>query len=125
MRYPIDPTETMWLIGQEWKCSNAWSGLILIGRKFDQGSVEDREKSEGSKYLCSYSVLKVWSRGGGESGRASLKRRRETEESGDNDREAPPVPMPNTEVKLSDADDSQLATARENMSLPGTNKAPK
>ena len=28
--------------------------------------------------------------------------------------------MPNTEVKLSDADDSQLATARENMSLPGT-----
>ena len=52
--------------------------------------------------------------------RASLKRRRETEESGDNDREAPPVPMPNTEVKLSDADDSQLATARENMSLPGT-----
>ena len=26
--------------------------------------------------------------------------------------------MPNTVVKLSDADDSQLATARENMSLP-------
>ena len=24
------------MIGQEWKCSNAWSGLILIGRKFDQ-----------------------------------------------------------------------------------------
>ena len=29
--------------------------------------------------------------------------------------------MPNTEVKLSDADDSQPATARENMSLPRTN----
>ena len=25
----------MWLIGQEWKCSNACSGLILIGRGLD------------------------------------------------------------------------------------------
>ena len=42
----------------------------------------------------------------------------EPNKSGDNDGEDPPVPMPNTVVKLSDADDSQLATARENMSLP-------
>ena len=32
--------------------------------------------------------------------------------------------MPNTVVKLSDADDSQLATARENMSLPDTKGKP-
>ena len=44
MRYPLDPTETKWLIGQEWKCSNAWSGLILIGRKFDQEEVRERVK---------------------------------------------------------------------------------
>ena len=25
----------MWLIGQEWKYSNVWSGLILIGRGLD------------------------------------------------------------------------------------------
>ena len=54
-----------------------------------------------------YSVLKV-----------RAPRGEEPNKSGDNDGEDPPVPMPNTVVKLSDADDSQLATARENMSLP-------
>ena len=48
----------------------------------------------------------------------------EPNKSGDNDGEDPPVPMPNTVVKLSDADDSQLATARENMSLPDTKGKP-
>jgi hypothetical protein len=32
--------------------------------------------------------------------------------------EVTPVPIPNTEVKLSSAEDTWLATARENMSLP-------
>ena len=40
------------------------------------------------------------------------------EESGDNDMEAPPVPIPNTEVKLHSADDTWWATARESRSLP-------
>ena len=33
---------------------------------------------------------------------------------GDNDGEVPPVPIPNTEVKLTRAQDSSLETAREN-----------
>ena len=43
MRYPSDPTETKWLIGQEWKFSNGRSGLILIGRKFDQEWLSKKE----------------------------------------------------------------------------------
>ena len=42
--------------------------------------------------------------------------------SGDNYGEDPPVSMPNTVVKLPDADDSALEAARENMSLPGLKK---
>ena len=57
-------------------------------------------------------------------GAGSPRRGREPNRSGDNDGEDPPVPMPNTVVKLSDADDSQLATARENMSLPDTKGKP-
>ena len=108
----------MWLIGQEWKCSNAWSGLILIGRKFDQGSVKGRGKFSKIEV-----VMRLFSFEGLERRAERMKPRAKTERSGDNDREAPPVPMPNTEVKLSDADDSQPATARENMSLPDIIKA--
>ena len=32
--------------------------------------------------------------------------------------EGPPVPIPNTEVKLSHAEDTRLATGRENRSMP-------
>ncbi len=38
--------------------------------------------------------------------------------SGDDGEEDPPVPIPNTEVKLFCADDTWRATARENMTLP-------
>ena len=38
--------------------------------------------------------------------------------SGGNSGEDPPVPIPNTEVKLSSAEDTWRATARENMTLP-------
>ena len=38
--------------------------------------------------------------------------------SGDDSGEDPPVPIPNTEVKLSSAEDTWWATARENMTLP-------
>ena len=37
---------------------------------------------------------------------------------GVDDAEGPPVPIPNTEVKLSGADDTWLATARENREMP-------
>ena len=38
--------------------------------------------------------------------------------SGGNDGEVPPVPIPNTEVKLSSAESTWLDTAREDKSLP-------
>ena len=38
--------------------------------------------------------------------------------SGDNGEEDPPVPIPNTEVKLFSAEDTWRATAWENRSLP-------
>ena len=37
---------------------------------------------------------------------------------GGNDGEVPPVPIPNTEVKLSSAESTWLDTAREDRSLP-------
>ena len=36
--------------------------------------------------------------------------------------EGPPVPIPNTEVKLCSAEDTRLATARENRSMPTQGK---
>ena len=38
--------------------------------------------------------------------------------SGDNGEEEPPVPIPNTEVKLFSAEDTWRETARENRTLP-------
>ena len=40
------------------------------------------------------------------------------EESGDNSEEDPPVPIPNTEVKLLNVDDTWRETARESRKLP-------
>ena len=45
-------------------------------------------------------------------------RKKDEQESGDDSGEDPPVPIPNTEVKLSSAEDTWRATARENMTLP-------
>ena len=45
-------------------------------------------------------------------------REKDKQESGGNSGEDPPVPIPNTEVKLSSAEDTWRATARENMTLP-------
>ena len=44
---------------------------------------------------------------------------------GVDDAEGPPVPIPNTEVKLSSAEDSWLVTARENRKMPTLSKTPK
>ena len=96
------------MIGQEWKCSNAWSGLILIGRKFDQEIVKGRVFQNIAELVISFEGLEGGTR------KAKI--------SGDNYGEDPPVSMPNTVVKLPDADDSALEAARENMSLPGLKK---
>ena len=39
--------------------------------------------------------------------------------SGGKDGKETPVPMPNTEVKLTGAEDTKMETSRENMKLPG------
>ena len=43
---------------------------------------------------------------------------------GVDDAEGPPVPIPNTEVKLSGAENTWLATARENREMPTLRKCP-
>ena len=44
------------------------------------------------------------------------------EKSGGDSKEEPPVPMPNTEVKLLNADDTWRVTARESRKLPELKK---
>ena len=45
-----------------------------------------------------------------------------SEKSGDNSEEVPPVPIPNTEVKLFSADGTWRVTARESRALPEQRK---
>ena len=45
-------------------------------------------------------------------------RKRTNKTVGVNDAEGPPVPIPNTEVKLSGAENTWLVTARENREMP-------
>ena len=48
-----------------------------------------------------------------------IKQSRERQQKvGIDDTEGPPVPIPNTEVKLSGAEDTWLETARENREMP-------
>ena len=44
---------------------------------------------------------------------------------GVDDAEGPPVPIPNTEVKLSGAENTWLVTARENREMPTQSNTPK
>ena len=48
----------MWLIGQEWKCGNTWSGLILIGRGLDLNEL-GKCLEKAKKVSSYYSVLRV------------------------------------------------------------------
>ena len=90
----------MRLIGQRWKCGNTCSWLILIGRGLDQiGSIHMRF-SDWFWYL-------VFSFEG------TL-----THLSGGHSEEVPPVPIPNTEVKLLSVENTWWATAREDRTLP-------
>ena len=87
------------MIGQECKYSNVFSGLILIGRGLDQARESRIEITFETqrKSLFSFEGTTLKQKSGGNYG------------------EATPVPMPNTEVKLSNADDSWLVTTCENM----------
>ena len=55
---------------------------------------------------------------------ASLQKRRR-EKSGDDSKEEPPVPMPNTEVKLLNVDGTWRATAWESRKLPELSRGSK
>ena len=94
------------------KWSDPFSKRVLIGRGLDHNSLETL-KSQRKNVSSDYSVLKA---------RPSENTRQSVTEVlylashmvGDNDGEVPPVPIPNTEVKLTRAQDSSLETAREN-----------
>ena len=92
----------MWLIGQRCKCSNAFSRLILIGRGLD---LKYWATSFPNFLPCSVFIVLLLE--------STIKK---YEVSAD-DREGPPVPISNTEVKLTSAEDTWLATAWENRSV--------
>ena len=100
----------MWLIGQEWKYSNVCSGLILIGRGLDLNyDLGKLGKSFCHEYCCS--VL-----------RAQIMQNSIVGVFCD---EGTPVPIPNTVVKLIYADNTWLATAREDRSMPTQKRSEK
>ena len=92
------------------KWSDPFSKRVLIGRGLDHNSLEYLKSTRSSS---DYSVLKA---------RPSETLDRYTEmcytdsvkSVGVDDGKVPPVPIPNTEVKLTCAEDSSLETAREN-----------
>ena len=86
------------------------SGPILIGRGLDQQKKNQGFNSGKSELI--YAVVNVQ-----EKRIFTLKRVIYTI-SGGNGVEDPPVPIPNTEVKLNSAEGTWLDTARETRSLP-------
>ena len=94
--------KTTWLIGRECKCGNAFSGPILIGRGLDQGRCENDA-------LCGFE--------GAEKHRFKTKKQ-EKKFSGGNYEKDPPVPIPNTAVKLLSAENTRTETSREDRSSP-------
>ena len=81
--------KTTRLIGWEWKCSNIWSGPVLIGRGLDQE--KKKEWVVRKNKLLHYVFLSV----------LDILR-----DIGDYDIGGTPVPMPNTEVKPYDAENT-------------------
>ena len=90
----------MWLIGQRCKCGDTLSWLILIGRGLDLKKQKERKVSKVNEIFCIVELaIEKWI-------------------SGDDGEEDPPVPIPNTEVKLFSADGTWWETARESRTLP-------
>ena len=95
------------MIGRRWKCGNAWSLTILIGRGLD---FKTETKRSDEIFLFSVQL----------SGCARLTITDTF--SGGNGEGVPPVPIPNTEVKPFSADGTWLDTARESRSPPDSNR---
>ena len=94
------------------KWSDPFSKRVLIGRGLDHNSLETL-KSQRKNVSSDYSVLKARpSKNTGQIHRNVIYC--VSHMVGDDDGEVPPVPIPNTEVKLTRAQDSSLETAREN-----------
>ena len=94
------------------KWSDPFSKRVLIGRGLDHNSLETL-KSQRKNVSSDYSVLKARpSKNTGQIHRNVIYC--VSHMVGDDDGEVPPVPIPNTEVKLTCAEDSSLETAREN-----------
>ena len=92
------------------KWSDPFSKRVLIGRGLDHNSLEYLKSTRSSS---DYSVLKA--RPSKNTGQTVDRMVYWTSHMvGDDDGEVPPVPIPNTEVKLTRAQDSSLETAREN-----------
>ena len=86
------------------KWSDPFSKRVLIGRGLDHNSLETL-KSQRKNVSSDYSVLKACpSKNTGQEHRNMLYC--VSHMVGDNDGEVPPVPIPNTEVKLTCAQDS-------------------
>ena len=110
----VDRSEVEVLRGMELTDTNrsrAWPKQIglkdsinAIGKKL-KSSQRRRVTNVGSREKSLYSF-------------EGVKAHRKVNISGDNNGEATPVPIPNTEVKLSSAYDTWLVTARENRSPP-------
>ena len=95
---------------------------ILIGRGLDlrKANVKKRISKEEINRSGQYEVLKVRS-----VGRELILRipARQTEISGDYGEKVPPVPIPNTEVKLLRVESTWLVTARKDSSSPDSMKS--
>ena len=93
------------------KWSDPFSKRVLIDRGLDHNSLETFKSTKTSS--SDYSVLKA--RPSKNTGQTVDRMVYWTSHMvGDDDGEVPPVPIPNTEVKLTRAQDSSLETAREN-----------
>ena len=93
----------MWLIGQEWKYSNVCSGLILIGRGLD---------------LKQMVLGKLGKKASVRSSLFSFEGADANSIVGVICDEGTPVPIPNTVVKLTRADNTRRAASREDKSTP-------
>ena len=101
---------------------------ILIGRGLDPRKTKESVSLLVNSDLCSFEGA---GRGSEESGECAKRKRRAKRSgqearsapgkvSGDDSWRAPPVPIPNTEVKPPNADGTELGTAWESRKLPGS-----
>ena len=103
---------------------------ILIGRGLDPRKTKESVSLLVNSDLCSFEGAGRGSEPSGEDAERKRRERSEADEkrgraprrkvSGDDSWRAPPVPIPNTEVKPPNADSTELGTAWESRKLPGS-----